>query len=146
MSGVRLAQAALPNKIMCELKAGRRVGFSCWCEQPDSSGTRRPVRAKCRQAELKFQDLGSRQVVANFSVGHLRNDGGALLIRQVNQSIGLSRRLASCFRDERDPRFAEHAVEELVRQRLLALALGYGISKTTSTCAAIRAGGGGGQD
>jgi hypothetical protein len=44
----------------------------------------------------------------------------------VDESIGLSRRLASCFRDKRDPRFVEHSVVELVRQRLLALALGYG--------------------
>lgn len=65
-------------------------------------------------------------MVADFSGGHLSSDGGALLLRQVDKSIGLSRRLASCFRDERDPRFVEHAVEELVRQRLFALALGYG--------------------
>lgn len=70
--------------------------------------------------------MGSRQVMADFSGGYLSSDGGVLLLRQVDQSIGLSRRLASCFRDERDPRFVEHSVEELVRQRLLALALGYG--------------------
>ena len=64
--------------------------------------------------------------MADFSGGHLSSDGGALLLRQVDQSVGLSRRMASCFQDERDPRFVEHAVEELVRQRLLALALGYG--------------------
>lgn len=65
-------------------------------------------------------------MVADFSGGHLSSDGGALLLRQVDQSIGLSRRMTGCFRDERDPRFVEHSVEELVRQRLLALALGYG--------------------
>ncbi len=65
-------------------------------------------------------------MVADFSGGHLSSDGGALLLRQVDESIGLSRRLASCFRDKRDPRFVEHSVVELVRQRLLALALGYG--------------------
>jgi hypothetical protein len=48
------------------------------------------------------------------------------LLRQLDQSIGLSRQLAGCFVDQRDPRFVEHEVRELVAQRLNALALGYG--------------------
>jgi hypothetical protein len=64
-------------------------------------------------------------VVADFSGGYLSSDGGALLLRQVDRSVGLSRLLAECFVDERDQRFVEHKVEELVAQRLYALALGY---------------------
>ena len=48
-----------------------------------------------------------------------------MLLRQVDQSIGLSRLLAGCFIDGRDARFVEHQVRELVAQRLNALALGY---------------------
>lgn len=47
------------------------------------------------------------------------------MLRQVDQSIGLSRLLAGCFVDGRDARFVEHEVCELVAQRLNALALGY---------------------
>ncbi len=64
-------------------------------------------------------------MVADFSGGYLSSDGGALLLRQVDRSVGLSRLLADCFVDERDQRFVEHKVEELVAQRLYALALGY---------------------
>lgn len=81
---------------------------------------------ECQQVSFQFQALGRREVVADFSGGYLSSDGGALLLRQVDQSIGLSRRLAGCFRDERDARFVEHSVQELVAQRLVALALGYG--------------------
>lgn len=48
-----------------------------------------------------------------------------MLLRQTDQSIGLSRQLAGCFVDRRDARFVEHGVHELVAQRLNALALGY---------------------
>lgn len=61
----------------------------------------------------------------DFSGGHLSGDGGAVLLREVDQSIGLSRQLAECFVDERDARLIEHEVRELVAQRLNALALGY---------------------
>jgi hypothetical protein len=75
---------------------------------------------------FQFQALGERRVVADFSGGYLSSDGGVMLLRQLDQSLGLSRRLASCFVDERDARFVEHSVQELVAQRLQALALGYG--------------------
>jgi hypothetical protein len=64
-------------------------------------------------------------VVVDFSGGHLSGDGGAVLLRQVDQAVGLSRLLAGCFTDGRDARFVEHEVHELVAQRLNALALGY---------------------
>jgi Transposase DDE domain group 1 len=80
---------------------------------------------ECRQVSFQFQDLGSRQVIADFGGGFLSSDGGALLLRQVDRAVGLSRALASCFVDQRDDRFVEHGVAELVAQRLYALALGY---------------------
>jgi hypothetical protein len=79
----------------------------------------------CKGQPLLFQDLGSRKVVADFSGGTLSSDAGVLLLRQVDQSLGLSRALAACFEDRRDLRFTDHRVEELVAQRLFGLALGY---------------------
>lgn len=64
-------------------------------------------------------------MAVDFSGGYLSSDGGAVLLRQVDQSVGLSRLLAGCFVDGRDARFVEHEVRELVAQRLNALALGY---------------------
>ena len=74
---------------------------------------------------MLFQDLGARKVVADFSGGFLSSDGGALLFQQLDAGLGISRTLAACFRDERDPTRVEHSIEELIRQRLFALSLGY---------------------
>src|ERR1035441_10503640 len=38
---------------------------------------------------MLFSDLGSRQVVADFSGGTLSSDAGALLLRQVDINLGL---------------------------------------------------------
>lgn len=64
-------------------------------------------------------------MVADFSGGHLSSDGGALLLQQVDAGLGLTRALAKCFQDHRKPELIEHSIKELLRQRLLGLALGY---------------------
>jgi hypothetical protein len=85
--------------------------------------TARPT--ECCTEPLLFQDLGERQVVAEFNGGRLSSDGGVLLLRQVDLGLGVSRALAGCFTDLRKPELVEHSVLELVTQRLQALALGY---------------------
>jgi hypothetical protein len=53
------------------------------------------------------------------------SDGGALLLREVANKIDLLPRLAACFTDGREPGRIEHTVEQLLSQRVYALALGY---------------------
>jgi hypothetical protein len=74
---------------------------------------------------LLFDDAGSRHVQADFSGGHLSSNGGALLLRQIDRGLGVSRSLAACFLDRRDPRYVEHSLESLIAQRVHGLALGY---------------------
>jgi hypothetical protein len=79
----------------------------------------------CNHQPLLFQDLGARQVVADFSGGTLSSDGGALLLREANHRLGLTGALAQCFDDQREARFVDHSLEQLLAQRLEGLALGY---------------------
>lgn len=51
---------------------------------------------------LLFEDLCSRKVVADFSGGTLSSDGGVLLVRQVDASLGVTASLAQCFTDGRE--------------------------------------------
>ena len=74
---------------------------------------------------MLFQDLGSRQVVADFSGGTLSSDGGVLLLREVDAHLGLTHSLAQCFGDERQQVFVDHSVRQLLAQRIYGLALGY---------------------
>ena len=59
----------------------------------------------CPDLPLRFEDLGRRQVVADFSGGHLSTDGGALLLRSVDRGLGLTAQLARAFTDLRDARY-----------------------------------------
>ena len=64
-------------------------------------------------------------MVADFSGGTLSSDGGLLLLRQMDASLGLTRTLAGCFNDQRDQRFVDHAVAQLLAQRIYAVGMGY---------------------
>jgi hypothetical protein len=66
-----------------------------------------------------------RRVVAAFEGGRLTTEGGALLLRAADRKIGLLKRVAACFTDARDPQRIEHTLDELLAQRIYALALGY---------------------
>ncbi len=48
-----------------------------------------------------------------------------MLLREVDRRLRLSERLSMCFADQRDQRRVEHRVEEMLRQRVFSLALGY---------------------
>jgi hypothetical protein len=79
----------------------------------------------CQHEPFLFQDLGPRKVVVDFSGGTLSSDGGLPLLRQVDAGLGLTRTLAGCFCDQRDQRFVDHSMQQLLAQRILGLALGY---------------------
>src|SRR5436309_2505634 len=74
---------------------------------------------------LLFDDLGPRRVQADFAGRTLSSDAGALLLRQVDRSLGLTQSLALCFGDGRNQFWVEHSVQELLRQRIYGTALGY---------------------
>jgi hypothetical protein len=80
---------------------------------------------ECNTRPFDFQPLGSRQVTAGFDGGTITSDAGGLLLREVEAQTGLLADLACCFEDFRDPELIEHSVEELIKQRVFALALGY---------------------
>ena len=64
-------------------------------------------------------------MVASFDGGRISSDGGVVLLRETDRKLGLLSRFAECFDDHRASEWVEHSVEDLVRQRVFALALGY---------------------
>jgi hypothetical protein len=79
---------------------------------------------ECSETSYAFPPLGARAVTTRFHGGYVTSDGGALLLREVERKTGLLHRLAPCFTDQRAPAQIEHTVEELITQRVYALALG----------------------
>ena len=80
---------------------------------------------QCNPNLFAFAPAEGRAVVASFDGGAITSDAGALLLGATDRVLGLTRRLAACFKDSRDPAYTEHALETLVMQRVVGIALGY---------------------
>ncbi len=77
-----------------------------------------------RQSVL-FSDLGDRPVVAKFDQPHASSDGGAILLHACDRRLGLTAALIGGIDDRRQPGKIRHAIGDLLRQRLYAIACGY---------------------
>jgi hypothetical protein len=80
---------------------------------------------ECIQSRFSFAKHFTREVVGEFSGGTMTSDGGALLLRETDQKMNLLARFSQCFLDGRNPDLIEHPVEQMLAQRVYALALGY---------------------
>ena len=75
-----------------------------------------PLRASsCRQLPL----------LVEFNAPEISSDAGALLLRELDEQLGLTAGLAACLNDERDPARTLHSRHEQTRQRVFQIALGY---------------------
>jgi len=83
------------------------------------------MQTECNRKLMEFHPLGRRRIVGRFDGGTISSDAGGLLLRECERATRIVRQFARCFRDHRNPGQIEHTVEELVAQRVYALALGY---------------------
>jgi hypothetical protein len=76
------------------------------------------------QVSFGFQGL-PQPVVARFDQAHASSDGGAVLLKALDDRLGLTERLAASLTDRRQVGKVEHELIELVRQRVYGIACGY---------------------
>ena len=77
-----------------------------------------------RQSVL-FSDLVGKSVVVKFDQEHASSDGGAVLLKACDRSLGLTEALSGGIDDRRRSGKIRHAIGDLVCQRLYAIACGY---------------------
>ena len=72
-----------------------------------------------------FGAFFSKPVVAEMDLEHSSSDGGALLLKTADERLGLTKSLAACVRDARQPGKRTHELVELLQQRVFGIALGH---------------------
>lgn len=81
---------------------------------------------ECNQDRFEFASRpGTRRIVAEFSGGTITSDAGSLLLKETDTKMNLLERFSRCFTDRRSPLLIEHTLEQMLRQRVYGLALGY---------------------
>jgi hypothetical protein len=80
---------------------------------------------KCTDETVRFVRVGRRVVEAAFDGGDIVSDGGVLLLKQLDERLGLSRAAALAFGDERRSASVQHSMHSLLAQRIYGLCLGW---------------------
>jgi len=74
---------------------------------------------------FNVSDFGRKKVQVKFSLEETSNDGGLLLLKEVDNQIGLIDRLASCIQDNRHQSYVKHSTDSMLGQRIMQIAAGY---------------------
>jgi hypothetical protein len=75
--------------------------------------------------QLSLGFFGQRPIVIDFDAPEISSDGGFLLLRQVDDALGVTGSFAAAMSDSRDPSRVIHDLQEQCRQRMYGIALGY---------------------
>lgn len=79
----------------------------------------------CTEEPIEWGKVGRRVIEAAFDGGDIVSDGGVLLLRQVDQRIGLTKAIARVFDDRRRRASVAHGMRELFAQRIYGLCCGW---------------------
>lgn len=80
---------------------------------------------QCYQKSLHFGRVKRRRVEAEFSGGDITSNAGVVLLKQLDQRLGLTEALGRALDDPRRQASCQYTLTTLLRQRIYALALGY---------------------
>lgn len=72
-----------------------------------------------------LSSVNGKPVVVKFDGGQLSSDGGVLALREVNERLGISERLASCIVDRRSALHVRHSLADIILFRMLMISAGY---------------------
>jgi hypothetical protein len=73
-----------------------------------------------------FPELISKPTTVVFDQPEVTSDGGALLLKAVDDQIGLTQNLAAVLADPREPGKIRHSLGDMLRQRIFGICCGYG--------------------
>src|SRR6266536_6527112 len=74
---------------------------------------------------LRLAPVGDKTVELDFDGGPLSSDAGLILLKDIDDQLGLTRALAAVLADSRDARRIHFTPEDLLKQRIFHMAAGY---------------------
>ena len=69
--------------------------------------------------------VSNKQIELSFTGDDISSDGGLLLLGEVENQAGLINRISNCITDNRDQRYVDHTIREMLTQRVFQIAAGY---------------------
>jgi hypothetical protein len=91
------------------------------------------VATPLQPAPLHLAPVGTKSVELDFDGGRLSSDAGVVLLKDIDDQLGLTRALAAVLSDPRDGRRIHFTPEDLLKQRVLQIAAGYEDANDSNT-------------
>lgn len=82
------------------------------------------MRGRKEQGVL-FEGIMEKPIHLEFTQPAQSSDGGVLLLKAIDEKMGLTRRMAAAMTDKRQQSKVEHKNEEMLRERVYGIACGY---------------------
>ena len=86
-----------------------------------------------QQTPLHLAPVGAKAVDLDFDGGRLSSDAGLVLLKDIDEQLGLTRHLAAVLSDPRDARRVKFTLHDLLKQRVLQIAAGYEDANDSNT-------------
>jgi len=83
------------------------------------------VATQLQPAPLHLASVGTKSVELDFDGGRLSSDAGVVLLKDIDEQLGLTRALAAVLSAPRDGRRIHFTPEDLLKQRVFQIAAGY---------------------
>jgi Transposase DDE domain group 1 len=106
------------------------------CNEPMVSGVDplpADVATHLQPAPLYLAPVGAKAVALDFDGGRLSSDAGIVLLKDIDDQLGLTRALAAVLSDPRDAGRIHFTPEDLLKQRVFQIAAGYEDANDSNT-------------
>ena len=69
--------------------------------------------------------IQNKNIELSYTGKDISSDGGLLLLKELENQIGIISDIANCLSDNRDQRYTQHSLKQLLSQRIYQIAAGY---------------------
>ena len=74
---------------------------------------------------LHLSSIQNKSLELSYTGKDISSDGGLLLLKEVETQTGIISGLSKCINDDRDQRYIDHSLAQLLSQRIYQIAAGY---------------------
>ncbi len=95
-------------------------------------------KLKAEQKDLQtnlfeLSPIGKKPIELSFTANKTSSDGGLLLLKEIENRIGIVKSLSSCLQDNRHQSYVEHSFSSMIAQRVFQIAAGYEDANDSNT-------------
>jgi hypothetical protein len=91
------------------------------------------IATQLHPAPLHLAPVGTKAVALDFDGGRLSSEAGVVLLKDIDDQLGLTHALAAVLSDQRDARRIHFTLEDLLKQRVWQIAAGYEDANDSNT-------------